>query len=174
MPRSPVLRLFVGLVTGCIELPNLGGKMWKKKKNSKPIWLLQKPEEQCFISNVLTFTLHFSILPFCPSYFCVSRETKITTETRAYSVRIQQIVHVLYIVEGKVNLILKIKGFLLRELYLRKTSCTLWAFTFLIHSCLGELLTHHHLNNVCHESFIYSTHMNGKLSINVPGVWLKP
>lgn len=97
----------------------------EKKKNSKPIWLLQKPEEQCFISNVLTFTLHFSILPFCPSYFCVSRETKITTETRAYSVRIQQIVHVLYIVEGKVIFILKIKGFLLRELYLRKTSCTL-------------------------------------------------
>lgn len=44
----------------------------------------------------------------------------------------------------------------------------------MIHSHIRELLTHCHLNNIRHESFIYSTQMNGKLSINHNEVLLKP
>lgn len=149
--------------------------------NPRPIWLFQKPGEQCFINEIVSWPVLLS--SFHPAFFspaillvsfCCSSETNIITETRVCRVHICWIVHVLNIAEGRVIFILKIKGFLLCELYLKKTSYTLWAFTFLIHSCLRELLTHYHLNNVCHESFIYSTHMNGKLSINLNGVWLKP
>lgn len=56
----------------------------------------------------------------------------------------------------------------------KKTLYTSWACIFLIHSCLRELFAHYHPNNICHESFIYSTQTNGKLSINQNEFWLKP
>lgn len=161
-----------------VELPNVGRENVKK-------WILGQSDccrsQKSSFSETMSWPVVLSCFhptffnpAFYLSHFCGSSETSVTTEIRPDNVHTQRTMHVLYIVEGKVIFILKIKGFLLCEVYLRKTSCTLWAFTFLIHSCLGELLTHHHLNNVCHESFIYSTHMNGKFSISLNGVRLKP